>query len=130
MKLYVLRIDERNRYVGTQAEAKALHREIGAPWQDIEVPIDKAGLIAFLNAHDRGAAPEAAQPAGPQTDAPIAAPAAGTSLTLTDVEEFVQSADHPQLSSITENCIYRIRELLAAAEPGAGTRAMSPEHPK
>jgi hypothetical protein len=33
-------------YVGTQAEAKALDKS----YQPVEVPVDKAGLMAFLNA--------------------------------------------------------------------------------
>jgi hypothetical protein len=33
-------------------------------------------------------------------------------ITLTDVEEFIQAADPAQLSSITYNACWRIRELM------------------
>ncbi len=44
MKLY---ITAKGRYVGTQAEAKA----DGKGWTPEEVPVDKAGLIDYLNTH-------------------------------------------------------------------------------
>lgn len=37
--------DEAGHWTGTQADAKLT----GAPWALVEVPVDKAGLIAFLN---------------------------------------------------------------------------------
>lgn len=49
MRLYRLIIQNRVRYAGTQADARAMKRETGAAWTEVEVPTDKGGLIAFLN---------------------------------------------------------------------------------
>ena len=35
---------------GTQADAKRMARERGTSWEPYEVPVDKAGLMAHLNA--------------------------------------------------------------------------------
>jgi hypothetical protein len=42
-------------WTGTQADAKAHAREAGVSWREVEVPTDKAGLMAFLNEHRVGA---------------------------------------------------------------------------
>lgn len=69
MNLYTITIGRRTlAWAGTQADAKASKREqeskhpgAAVTWQEREVPTDKAGLLAFLNAHcvDKPAAPEA-----------------------------------------------------------------------
>lgn len=55
MRLYRLIVAGRPRYVGTQADARAMKRDTGAAWTEIDVPTDKAGLLDFL---DAPAAPE------------------------------------------------------------------------
>lgn len=50
MRLYRLIVAGRPRYVGTQADARAMKRDTGAAWTEIDVPTDKAGLLAFLDA--------------------------------------------------------------------------------
>lgn len=43
-------------WTGTQADAKAHARDANTTWKETEVPVDKAGLMAFLNQHRVGAA--------------------------------------------------------------------------
>ncbi|WP_242098161.1 hypothetical protein [Sphingomonas sp. CROZ-RG-20F-R02-07] len=69
MKLYRLTIDNRAQYVGTQADARATKRETGQTWAEVEVPTDKAGLIAFLN-ENAVAMPAPLAPKPPTTPAP------------------------------------------------------------
>ena len=43
-------------WTGTQADAKAHAKEHATTWKEVEVPVDKAGLMSFLNQHKVGAA--------------------------------------------------------------------------
>jgi hypothetical protein len=43
-------------WTGTQADAKAQAKATGTPYEEVDVPVDKAGLMAFLNRHRVGAA--------------------------------------------------------------------------
>lgn len=54
MRLYRLTVGGRACYAGTQADARAMKRETGATWTEVEVPTDKAGLLAFLNENAPG----------------------------------------------------------------------------
>ena len=65
MRLYCLRIRGRAHYAGTQADARALKRETGAAWEEVDVPTGKAELIAFLNENAPGTPPTPAPPAVP-----------------------------------------------------------------
>jgi hypothetical protein len=97
---------------------KAQAASIAGPddFEQVEVPDDKRGLLDFLNDlmadsivvgfNNAASAPPPIQP--PPTPAPIEP-------SLTDVESFIQSADHRQLCSITENAILRMRELCQEA---------------
>jgi len=60
MRLYQLIIRGRAHYVGTQADARALKRETGAAWKEVDVPLGKAELIAFLNEAPSNAPADAA----------------------------------------------------------------------
>ena len=60
MRLYRLTVHGRAHYVGTQADARTMKRESSAAWTEVEVPTDKAGLLAFLN----GIAKDIPPPAG------------------------------------------------------------------
>ncbi|MCZ4340604.1 hypothetical protein O4H52_03225 [Sphingomonadaceae bacterium G21617-S1] len=100
----------------TQAEAGP-----GAIRRDIDD--NKAALIAFMNALAEEARSQTAAQLGNEFEAersramltpppPQPAPtAAAIEPSLTDVEAFIQAADHRQLTSITENAILRMREL-------------------
>lgn len=41
-------------WAGTQADAKALAKADATTWAEVEVPVDKPGLLAFLNEHKVG----------------------------------------------------------------------------
>lgn len=45
MKLYFTN----SRWVGTKEEALNIAKQFNVPWEPVEVPYDKAGLIEFLN---------------------------------------------------------------------------------
>lgn len=57
MKLYYI---SGGKWAGTQDDAKALAKSTGGDWTAREVPTDKPGLLAFLNATGREVAPPAA----------------------------------------------------------------------
>lgn len=48
MRLYVT---PNGQWAGTQADAKAIAKEEGTGWEQVEVPTDKEGLLCFLNCH-------------------------------------------------------------------------------
>jgi hypothetical protein len=54
-------------WTGTQADAKAHARESATTWKETEVPVDKAGLLAFLNRHRVGVSQVVSAPAQEQT---------------------------------------------------------------
>ena len=67
-------------WTGTQADAKAHARDNATTWKEVEVPVDKAGLMAFLNRHKVGgsvAAPVVFPAFSPPAAAPVAAPVYG-----------------------------------------------------
>lgn len=95
-------------YAGTQADAKAK----GRGWREVDVPTDKAGLLAYLNE---------GLPAAPAIDVPVAAADVLTSppvikqvevVDLTMVEEFIQSSTAPQLARLADNVCWRMKELM------------------
>lgn len=53
-------------WTGTQADAKAHARESATTWKETEVPVDKAGLLAFLNRHHVGGSVSQVVSAPPQ----------------------------------------------------------------
>ena len=53
-------------WTGTQADAKAHARESATTWKEAEVPVDKAGLLAFLNRHMVGVSAPVVFPAPAQ----------------------------------------------------------------
>ncbi len=58
---------------GSQDDAKALAKAGGTTWALVEVAVDKAGLLAFLNDHRVGATPIAEPRTEPPRLAPISA---------------------------------------------------------
>jgi hypothetical protein len=61
-------------WTGTQADAKAHARDNATTWKEVEVPVDKAGLLAFLNRHHVGGSVSQVVSAPPQEQtAPAAA---------------------------------------------------------
>lgn len=63
MRLYQIR--DIGFWLGTQAEAKAASKEHGLPWNECDVPTDKAGLMAFLAEHQVGKPSGIARPIAP-----------------------------------------------------------------
>ncbi len=61
------------KWAGTQDDAKALAKAEGTTWALVEVPVDKPGLLAFLNDHRVGTTPSAEPRAEPPRVAPISA---------------------------------------------------------
>lgn len=128
-------------WTGTQADARAAAKvESGDPknWVEINVPVDKAGLMAFLNDHRVGAAAsvvatpeppiatEEDDPWGlaevePELAKPTLAAAARTNLdrttfapltkTADEVVTIIHEADHADLSNYFDAVIYRAKEL-------------------
>lgn len=49
-------------WAGTQEDAKALAKAEGITWTLVDVPVDKPGLLAFLNLHRVGAKPKIEPP--------------------------------------------------------------------
>lgn len=111
MRLYRLRILGRFRYVGTQADARALKRESGAPWEDVDVSIVKEQLIAFLNENAPGPSnPPAPIPAPPPPPAqPSRPPIAPPPL---DAASVLARMDNPSLD------VDRIVEAIARMKGG------------
>lgn len=101
MKLYRVIVRGRARYAGTQADARAMKRETGVPWAEVEVPTAKAGLLAFLNEHATGLlAPAEPLPAAPVAPAPIvqASPLAAAAPLALDAASVLARMDNPDLS--------------------------------
>lgn len=133
MHLYLLG----TKYLGTQAEARAEAKALGIRFDPDkhgeEVPTDKAGLIAYLNANVRpqlGAAAPVAP--APPSDSPFSAKNVIAQMDahvplirserLTVLEEAIQTSDGFELSSLLGNVIARLEELrreakLPAREP-------------
>jgi len=125
MKLYRIA----RTYVGTQAEAKTTGKAQGAPWYEDEVPTDKAGLIAKLNAllaeQGEGAAPAPIDaPAAPlfQSTPPISPAAIEASATRAaqiardiTIEEAIAEADYPRALALAHQIHHRLMEHARAA---------------
>lgn len=128
-------------WTGTQADARAAAKvESGDPknWVEIDVPVNKAGLMEFLNEHRVGAV--RVDVFSPPPEAPIVAeeddpwglaevepelakpkPASERALdrttfaplakTADEVVTIIHEADHGDLSNYFEAVIYRAKEL-------------------
>jgi hypothetical protein len=123
MKLYETRTGE---IVGTQAEAKAS----GRGWQQVEVPTDKPGLIAYLN-NNRHIPCDLPH----ETTERLPAPPVGSGsaecdkckwtpkarqqyseriardLTTDAMVSYIENADAALLARLAENVCWRIKEL-------------------
>ena len=93
MKLYAYN----GQWFGTQADAK----KAGAPTDPIEVPVDKAGLLQFLNDHRVGYAPGLTlAPQAVVTPMPTSGP------TLSPRHAFFEAAKHASLQDL-QHVVYR-----------------------
>lgn len=106
MRLYLAK----GQYVGTQADA----RKIDKSFEQVEVPTDKEGLIAYLNGwcnvgvHD----PLVIQSV---LEEPAGAPAAAVFdkiMSSIDIEEQIASADFPTALRLAEHATSRVGECL------------------
>lgn len=110
MRLYRLTVQGRAHYVGTQADARAMKRESSASWTEVEVPTDKAGLLAFLN----GIAKDIPPPASSSSPTPIASarPSGSPASLALDAASVLARMDNPGLS------IDAVVEAIAAIKGG------------
>lgn len=100
MRPYRLTVRGRPHYAGTQADARALKRDTGATWTEVEVPTDKAGLLAFLNENGPSSpAPTDPAPAPPVVDAPAddAPPPPPAAPLALDAASVLARMDNPSL---------------------------------
>jgi hypothetical protein len=94
MKLYT----HNGQWFGTQADA----RKGGASIDPIEVPVDKAGLLEFLNAHRVGHAPGLTV----EPQAPTAAPVPTAGPTLSPRHALFEAAAEASLQDL-QHVVYR-----------------------
>lgn len=116
MRLYLIGLDM---WAGTQADAKALAREHGLAWREVDVPTDKAGLMAFLNAGWIRPAAEAAadpEPIDRPAAQPVPVPVPGLPqakidhpLNLMAIEDFIEGAQPHQLGIIMRGAAQRLQ---------------------
>ncbi len=95
MRVYRLIIRGRAHYVGTQADARAIKRETGAAWSEVDVPTDKTGLLAFLN-DSAAPAPEPVA-SSPPISAPALQPPRASPFAL-DAASVLARMDNPDVS--------------------------------
>ena len=112
MRLYLTSTGE---WTGNQSDAAGLVRANGGTWEQIDVPTDKPGLIAWLTQQwarfSTIAAPSAPMTAPTDADAQRA-----ESLRRISIEEEIQSCDLPRLAVLAENVAWRFHELARASK--------------
>lgn len=97
---------------GTQADARKVDRD----FQQVEVPTDKAGLIAYLNGQSQRTIEP--QPLPTQEQVFVSTPARETPVekrmrlfeTMLQVEEYIQGADYDEARRIQSLAIERLVE--------------------
>ena len=123
MKLYRINTVTGPRWHGTQADAKAEAKQLGTEFAQVDVPTDKPGLIAWLNAQMATDVQPETHQLDPLEAAELrAVAAAGASTTVpdhaernweaTDIEAFIlERATVAQASRIFECFGTRFKEL-------------------
>ena len=111
MRLYLTSTGE---WTGNQSDAAGLVRANGGTWEQVDVPTDKPGLIAWLT--DQWArfaiVPAPMAPTGPADADALRA----ENLRRISVEEEIQSCDLPRLAVLAENVAWRFHELARASK--------------
>ena len=112
MRLYLTSTGE---WTGNQSDAAGLVRANGGTWEQIDVPTDKPGLIAWLTQEWARFSMIAAR------SAPMTAPTdvdaqRAESLRRISIEEEIQSCDLPRLAVLAENVAWRFHELARASK--------------
>ena len=111
MRLYLTSTGE---WTGNQSDAAGLVRANGGTWEQVDVPTDKPGLIAWLT--DQWArfaiVPEPSPPM-PTTGADAQRT---ENLRRISVEEEIQNCDLPRLAVLAENVAWRFHELARASK--------------
>lgn len=105
MRLYLTTTGQ---WSGTQSDAAGLVRASGGTWEQVDVPTDKPGLIAWLNDRRACAAPVTAPPASTPTGADAER---AENLRRISIEEEIQRCDLPRLAVLAENVAWRFHEL-------------------
>jgi hypothetical protein len=115
MRLYRTRSGN---WAGTQADAARIAREDGSlgKWQQVDVPTDKPGLIAWLSAQPIADEPvEITHSAADDLKiVPIPAPDdafAAEAARRATIEEEIQRCDLPRLAVLAQNVAWRFHEL-------------------
>lgn len=110
MRLYLTSAGE---WTGNQSDAAGLARANGGTWEQIDVPTDKPGLIAWLTGQwarfsivPTPLCPSATTEAEAQR---------AESLRRISIEEEIQSCDLPRLVVLAENVAWRFHELARAS---------------
>lgn len=105
MRLY---LTSTGKWTGNQNDAAGLVRANGGTWEQIDVPTDKPGLIAWLTQ----------QWARFSMIAPMTAPtdADAQRLRRISIEEEIQSCDLPRLAVLAQNVAWRFHELARASK--------------
>lgn len=114
--------DEFGHWTGTQADAKTA--AAGAQWALVEVPVDKAGLIAWLNEYEKALQPKAVivgdthiadfEPAPlppPLMEVVSQPPVAVDKYRERDFIDVIHEADHKQFAQYFEAMISRLGAL-------------------
>ncbi len=110
MRLY---LTSTGQWSGTQSDAAGLVRANSGTWEQVDVPTDKPGLIAWLNDRQAGAASVTAPPTSKPTGADAQR---AESLRRISIEEEIQSCDLPRLAVLAENVAWRFHELARASK--------------
>lgn len=106
MRLY---LTSTGQWTGTQSDAAGLVRANGGTWEQVDMPDDKAGRIAWLNERWARSSPG---PALSTPSAPTYAEAQrAENLRRISIEEEIQSCDLPRLAVLAENVAWRFHEL-------------------
>lgn len=111
MRLYRISTGQ---WTGKQSDAVGLARVTGGTWEQIDVPTDKSGLIAWLT-HQwaRFSAVQAPPVPTALTDADAQR---AENLRRISIEEEIQSCDLPRLAVLAENVAWRFHELARASK--------------